>query len=73
MVITTPTRITIEVTPLEPGEAGQHGQRAAAPTQVANIVVGGSERSEAQAPARYESSPCHCLDDEYCTADHEHE
>ena len=71
MVITTPTRITIEVTPLQPGEGGQP---AASPTQVAQILIGGAAATEdSRAPAAYEPSPCHCLDDEDCTADHEHE
>ncbi len=69
MVITTPTRITIEVTPLQPGE----GEAAAAPTQVANIIVGVAEATGPQPPAAYQPVPCHCLDDEDCTADHEHE
>jgi hypothetical protein len=70
MVITTPTRITIEVTPLQPGEGGQ----AAAPVQVTQVVVAPVEQAdEARRPAAYEPAPCHCLDDEDCTADHEHE
>ena len=70
MVITTPTRITIDVTPLRPGGGGQ---TAGSPTQVANIVFGVAESSDPQAPAAYEPAPCHCLDDEDCAADHEHE
>lgn len=70
MVITTPTRITIEVTPLQPGEAGQPGATPQAP----QVVVTSVEPVDAsRAPAAYEPAPCRCLDDEDCTADHEHE
>ena len=71
MVITTPTRITIDVTPLQPGH---DGEAAASPAQVARIVVTSVEASaDAPAPAAYEPGPCHCLDDEDCAADHENE
>jgi hypothetical protein len=69
MVITSRTRITIDVTPLQAGQGGQ----PAAPTQVAHVAIGPAEPAEAHAPAAYEPAPCHCLDDEDCTADHEHE
>jgi hypothetical protein len=67
MVITAPTRITIEVTPLQPGEGGH----AAVPAQV--VVSQVEPSADAPQPAVYEALPCHCLDDEDCTADHEHE
>ena len=71
MVITSPTRITIEVMPMQPAEGGQ-GQGGTAP--VAQVVVATVDpASEAPRPAAYEPSPCHCLDEEDCTADHEHE
>ncbi|HET7181081.1 MAG TPA: hypothetical protein VFI15_02505 [Candidatus Limnocylindrales bacterium] len=71
MVITAPTRITIEIATGQPGEAGQP---AAAPAQVAQIVVSPVDAAEtSNVPAAYEPAPCHCLDDEDCTADHEHE
>lgn len=70
MVITAPTRITIEVTPLQPGEGGQHG---AAP-QAAKVVVAPVEPADpSHTPAAYEQAPCRCLDDDDCIADHEHE
>ena len=72
MVITTPTRITIEVTPLQPGEAGQPDHSTAA-KPVAQIIVASVDAQESQVPAAYTQAPCHCLDDEDCTADHEHE
>jgi hypothetical protein len=72
MVITTPTRITIEVTPLQPGEVGQSGQPTAS-KPVAHIIVAAVDAHESQVPAEYQQAPCHCLDDEDCTADHEHE
>lgn len=67
MVITAPTRITIEVTPLQPREGGQ----PAAPAQV--VVSQVEATADAPQPASYEPAPCHCLDDEDCAADHEHE
>lgn len=73
MVITAPTRITIEVTTGQPGEGGRP---AGAPAQVAQILVSPVPVDAAEAssvPAAYEPAPCHCLDDEDCTADHEHE
>jgi hypothetical protein len=70
MVITAPTRITIEVTPLQPGEGGQHGVVA----QAAHVVVASVEAADGSSrTAAYEPAPCRCLDDDDCTADHEHE
>jgi hypothetical protein len=60
MVIQTPTRITIEI---RPGEA-EPG--AAQPQPIVTV----SPREEIEPPAAYEPSPCTCLDDEDCGADH---
>ena len=67
MVISAPTRITIEVTPMQPGESGS----AAVPAQV--VVTQVEPSVDAPQPAAYAPAPCHCLDDENCAADHEHE
>ena len=67
MVITAPTRITIEVTPMQPGE----GSQPAVPAQV--LVAQVEPTADAPQPAAYEPAACHCLDDEDCAADHEHE
>lgn len=71
MVITTPTRITIEVTPFQPGE---HAEGPTTPAQVVQVIVASVDPAdEAPHPTAYESAPCRCLDDDECAADHEHE
>ena len=58
----TPTRITIEVHPAEPG------------TSLPQVTVAAQPREETARPAAYEPAPCACLDDgEDCAADHENE
>jgi hypothetical protein len=62
MTIQTPTRITIEVHPPEPGSSTPH------------VTIAAEPREEAVRPALYEPAPCTCLDDgEDCAADHANE
>jgi hypothetical protein len=61
MTIQSPTRITIEVHPPEPG------------SNVPQITVAAEPRDEQPAPSAYEPGPCTCLDDEDCAADHANE
>lgn len=71
MVISAPTRITIEVTQLHPAE---NGQAAGVPTRFTHVAMSAAAPSdESHHPAAYEPSPCRCLDDDDCVADHEHE
>ena len=76
MAMQAPTRITIEVHPPEPGADWQQPVVRVVPeAQVGQgqPAVAGAPREEVPTPAAYEPGPCHCLDDEDCTADHEHE
>ena len=71
MVISAPTRITIEVTPVQPTE---NGPVVSAPTRFAHVAMSAAAPSdESHHPAAYEPAPCRCLDEDDCVADHEHE
>ena len=71
MVISAPTRITIEVVQLQPAENGQPG---AAPRPVAHVALSSAAPSdESHHTAAYQPVPCRCLDEDDCVADHENE
>lgn len=71
MVISAPTRITIEVTQLQPVE---HGQPAAAPLAFTHVAMSSAAPTDtSHHPPAYEPAPCRCLDEDDCVADHEHE
>jgi hypothetical protein len=61
MTIQSPTRITIEVHPPEPGSS------------IPQVMVAAEPREELPAPPAYQAAPCTCLDDEDCAADHANE
>jgi hypothetical protein len=62
-----PTRITITI---DSGEADSSATRV---TVADGNAVPLDRRDEAATPSPYAAAPCHCLDDEDCMADHEHE